>query len=223
MNVLYLAMEIVLTFSAVLLAFRFFGKSGLYAWIAFASVVANIMTAKTSDIGSLAVAQGTVLFASTFLATDILCERFDRKSATKGVFIGLSATLSFVVASQIALLYKPSVFDYAHEPMAILFGLNLRICLSSVTMYLVANLLDVFLFERIKKATGGRALWLRNNVATIVCNCTENFAFIFLAFYGVYSAPECAEIAIATSIVEAIVAVCDTPFIYIAERIKHNE
>lgn len=85
-------------------------------------------------------------------------------------------------------------------------------------MYVIANLADIRIFSKMKER--GRKLWLRNNVATIICNCLENFGFITLAFYGIYDWKTIFTIAISTSIVEAIVAVCDTPFLYIAGKVN---
>ena len=220
LNNYLLFFEIIACFSGVLLFYKAFGRIGLTAWIAVASVLANIVTAKTSNILGLDAAQGTVLFASTFLATDILCERYGRKAATTGVLLGLCASVSLVFAMQIALLYVPVEYDYANEPMTALFALNLRITGASILMYALSNIADVYVFEAIRKATRGRYLWIRNNVATILCNCLENFGFIVLAFLGVYDARTCFEIAIATSIVEIVAAVCDTPFAYIGRRIS---
>ena len=106
--------------------------------------------------------------------------------------------------------------------MHVLFGLNLRITASSIVMYLIANLADIAVFDQIRQATGEKKLWLRNNVATILCNCLENFGFIFLAFLGIYTAQQCIEIAIATSVIEIVAAVCDTPFVYLGRKIKPN-
>ena len=219
-NTIILVAEIAACFTAVLLFFKLFGKSGLIAWIAIASVLANIITAKTSNILGLDAAQGTVIFASTFLATDILCERYGKREATTGVLIGLCSSIVLIGATQIALLYTPVDYDFADEPMRVLFTLNLRISAASILMYAVANLADIFVFERLRKATKGRHLWLRNNVATITCNCIENFGFIFLAFIGVYDARTCFEIAIATSIIEIVTSVCDTPFVYIGRKLR---
>lgn len=216
MNTSILFAEIVITFTAVVLAAKYFGEYGLTAWVAFATVAANIMTAKNSVIFGMDAATGSVLFASTFLATDILCERYGAHSARRAVYIGLASIIAFTVSAQITLAYTPSAFDYADGPMHVLFGLNLRISIASAVMYFVANIADVALFEGIRKKTGGRLLWLRNNVSTILCNCAENFAFIFLAFAGTYSAEECMIIAASTSLIEAVVAVCDTPFLYVA-------
>ena len=220
MNTLYLFLEILICFSAVVLIGKLFGKNGLIAWVGIASVLANIITAKTSNILGLDAAQGSVLFASTFLATDILCEKYGKKEAKTGVLVGLFSSVTLIVATQIALLYSPVEYDYADAPMQVLFGLNLRITASSIVMYLIANLADIAVFDKLKQVTGGKWLWLRNNVATILCNCIENFGFIFLAFLGIYSAGQCFEIAIATSVIEIVAAVCDTPFAYLGRKLE---
>lgn len=220
MNTLYLFIEIAVCFSAVTLIAKLFGKYGLIAWVGVASVLANIITAKTSNILGLDAAQGSVLFASTFLATDILCEKYDKKTAKIGVLVGLFSSVALIVATQIALLYTPVEYDYADPSMQTLFGLNLRITASSIVMYLIANLADIAVFDKLKKMTGGKWLWMRNNVATILCNCLENFGFIFLAFLGIYTAGQCFEIAIATSVIEIAAAVCDTPFAYLGRKLK---
>ena len=185
-----------------------------------ATILANVITAKNADIFGLSTAIGTVMFASTFLATDILTEYHSVQDAKKTVYIGLFADVLLIVSTQIALLYKPSAFDYADGAMQTLFALNLRISLASMVMYFVSNFADVFLFEKLKEKSGGKRLWLRNNVSTILCNCLENFGFIALAFAGIYDARTILTIALSTSIIEAIVAVCDTPFIYLAGKIK---
>ena len=220
MNTVYLFLEIIICFSAVVLIGKLFGKNGLIAWVGIASILANIITAKTSNILGLDAAQGSVLFASTFLATDILCEKYGKKEAKTGVLVGLFSSVALIVATQIALLYSPVEYDYADTPMQVLFGLNLRITASSIVMYLIANLADIAVFDKLKQMTGGKWLWLRNNVATILCNCIENFGFIFLAFLGIYTAGQCFEIAIATSVIEIVAAVCDTPFAYLGRKLK---
>ena len=223
MNNVYLIIELVVCFAAVVLAGQLFGKYGLIAWIGVASVLANLITAKTTHVLGLDTAQGTVLFASTFLATDILCEKYGKKAAKTGVLIGLCSSLVFIAASQIALMYSPVEYDYADAPMKVLFGLNLRITGASVLMYAIANLADISIFEKLKEKTGGKYLWVRNNIATILCNCIENFGFIFIAFLGIYDAAQCFEIAIATSVVEIVAAVFDTPFVYLGRKLSRKE
>ena len=220
MNELIILGEIIIVFSALLMCKKLFGKVGVMAWVALATVLANIITAKNANVFGLSTAIGTVMFASTFLATDILTECYSAEDARKAVRLGMFADVLLVVSTQIALLYKPSEFDYAHDAMSTLFSLNLRISIASAVMYYAANMADIYIFRKMKQKTEGRALWLRNNVATIVCNCVENFGFIGLAFAGIYDFKTIVTIAASTSVVEMIVALCDTPFLYIARRLK---
>lgn len=222
MNELVLGIEVIVIFSLLLLAHKFFKKEGVIAWVAIATVLANIITAKNAMIFGLSTAIGTVMFASTFLATDILSECYSKEDAKKAVYIGLCSNIVLIIATQIALQYIPSPFDYANEAMTTLFALNLRISLASAAMYFIANMADVYIFNKIKERMNGKALWLRNNVSTILCNCIENFGFIGLAFWGIYDVQTILTIAVSTSIIELIVALLDTPFLYIARKIGGN-
>lgn len=222
MNNLIFIGEIVAVFTGVLLSKKFFGKNGVIAWVAIATVMANIITAKNAMLFGLSTAIGTVMFASTFLATDILSECYDKKDAKKAVLIGLFADAVLIISTQIALLYIPSDIDYADAAMRTLFSLNLRISIASALMYFIANMADVYIFNKIKEKMNGKKLWIRNNVSTILCNCLENFGFIFLAFVGIYDMKTILTIAVSTSIIELIVALLDTPFLYIAKKINYK-
>lgn len=218
MNVVLLFIEILCTFGTVILANRFFGKYGLLAWVPVASILANIMTAKTIDMFGLSSTMGTVLFASTFLATDILTENYNIKEARKAVFMGMFGTLFYIVSSQIAIRYIPSAFDYAHDSMVTIFSLSFRISISSIIMYFIANIADVYLYDKLKTKMNGRYMWFRNNVSTILCNCLENFFFMLLAFIGTFDLLTVILMALSTSVIEIIAGVCDTPFLYIATK-----
>lgn len=216
MNEIILLVEVCVVFSLVLIFHRLFKQEGLIAWVAIATILANIITAKNANIFGLSTAIGTVMFASTFLATDVLSECYSKEAAKKAVYIGLLSNAVLIAATQIALWYDPSPFDYANGAMTTLFALNLRISIASAVMYFIANMADVYLFNTIKEKMNGRALWVRNNVSTILCNCIENFGFIGLAFWGIYDLKTIMTIALSTSIIELIVALLDTPFLYIA-------
>ena len=70
-----------LCFIFILLFLKIFGYVGVYIYTSVAIIAANIQVLKTVDFfySPEPVALGTVLFASTFLCTDILSENFDKK------------------------------------------------------------------------------------------------------------------------------------------------
>lgn len=216
MNEVLLFIEIIVVFSIVLFTNRFFKKEGLIAYIGIASVLANIQVAKQITIFGLDATLGNVLFASTFLATDILTEYYSKKDAVKGVNVGLMSVIIYIIVSQLTLLFTPNSFDFVSDSMKNIFELAPRICIASVVMYYIANRVDVFLYNRLK--IKNTKLWFRNNVSTILCNCLENFLFIGLAFYGIYDIKTILIIAGTSSIIETIIALCDTPFLYLARK-----
>lgn len=220
MNVIILFSEMVAVFGLLLLAKRFFGKAGVFAWIAVATIFANIFEAKNIMLFGLNLAAGHVMFGSVFLATDILSECYGKEQAKKGVWVGLFADMVLILCSQLCRVYAPSALDTADPAIQRLFSMSLRITSASAVMFFISNWCDVLLFDKIRRATNGRYLWLRNNVATIVCNCLENFLFYILAFLGVYDMGQIVGMGLATCLLEIVIGVFDTPFLYAARKIK---
>ena len=221
-NVLLIA-EVVTIFGLLLFVKKMFGKEGVIAWVGLATILANVITAKNANIMGFSTAIGTVMFASTFLATDILSECYSEQDAKKAVYLGLFSSALLIISTQIALRYVPSEIDYADGAMQTLFAMNLRISFSSMVMYFIANMADIYIFNKLKEKMNGRQMWLRNNVSTILCNCLENFGFIGLAFWGLYDLQTIMVIAFSTSVIEMIVAILDTPFLYIAKKVKDRQ
>ena len=76
MNILLGILGIILCFSIEIIIEKIFKKEGLYVWTSGALITANILVAKNIDILGLQATLGNILFASTFLATDILSEKY---------------------------------------------------------------------------------------------------------------------------------------------------
>lgn len=219
MNIVLGIISIIATFSIVVCMEKMFKKEGLYVWISIATIIANILVCKSIDILGLTASLGNVMFASIFLATDILSEKYDVKDSRKAVMLAIVSQIIFILATTLAVSYIPSETDLSNESMKTLFSINARVSISSIVMFGASNMLDIYLFEKLKKKFP-KQLWLRNNVSTIISNCLENYFFVFFAFVGIYDYSTILSIATTTSILEIIIAICDTPFMYIAKKLK---
>ena len=218
-NILLGLLSIVITFSLLIIVEKVFKKEGLYVWISIATIIANITICKSIDVFGYVTNIGNVLFASTFLATDIMIEKYSKEDSKKAILIGVVSQIIFLIMTQYALLYVPASTDLAQEPMKALFSLNLRVSIASLVMYVVSNLLDIYLYQKLKEKYP-KLLWIRNNVSTIISNCLENYLFTFLAFAGIFDIKTMLSIATIASIFEMIIAICDTPFLYISKKLK---
>lgn len=207
---------------AVLVAYKLFGKTGLYVFTAIAAILANIQVCKNIDIFGVAGTAGNVMYAASFLVTDILSEKYGKKAAQKSVWIGLFTTVIFLIGTQELILLKPNESDFVDGAMKTLFGLVPRISIGSIIGYLCSNSIDVFLYHAIWKKTGEtkKLLWLRNCGSTLTSQAVDTVVFTTIAFWGVYDTNIFVSILLTTYFFKAIVALCDTPFVYIARKIK---
>lgn len=219
MNILLGIIGIILCFSLEVIIEKIFKKEGLYVWISVALTTANILVAKNIDILSLQATLGNILFASTFLATDILSEKYSTKESKKAINIGIISVILFTIATQFSLLFKPNELDMVNDSLKNIFAFNLRISISSIIMCYLSNMLDIIVFEKIKKKIPDK-MWVRNNIATIISNCLENYFFTIFAFIGIYDLKTIFAIATTTTILEIIIAICDTPFLYLSKKLK---
>ena len=219
MNIWYGLLNLVVTFSMVVLIEKLFKKEGLYVWLSVAVIIANLTVCKMVDVFSFTTSLGNVIFASTFLATDIMSEKYSKEDAKRAVKLSVFVSIAFIILTQIALLFIPSSEDVVQNSMKQLFSINLRVSIASMTMFFISNMLDISIYNKLKEKFP-KKLWLRNNVATITCNCIENYFFNFFAFVGIFSLPVIISIATTTTIIEIVIALFDTPFLYLSKRLN---
>lgn len=219
MNILYGFINIIVTFSLVVLIEKMFKKEGLYVWLSIATILANITVCKMIDVLSFTTSLGNVLFASTFLATDIMSEKYSKEDAKRGVFLSIFSGITFIIITQLTLLFIPSADDVVNESMINLFSISIRTISASMLMFFISNIADINLYNKLKEKYPNK-LWLRNNISTILCNCIENYFFNFLAFIGIFPLPIIISIATTTTIIEIVIALCDTPFLYLSKKLN---
>lgn len=215
---------LLVSFIGVLLFYRWFGKSGVFAWIAIATILANIQVVKTVEIFGLTATLGNVLYGSIFLATDVLNEHYGEKVANKSVLLGFLSAIVMLASMQLAIAFIPASSDIATGALKTIFDPAIRIVTGSLVAYLVSQFLDVRLFQVIKKKyPSDKYLWLRNNGATLISQLLDTAIFVSIAFIGVYPMSIVLQIYLTTYVFKAIIALLDTPFIYLSKKIKPSE
>jgi len=216
-------------FLLIILAYRLFGKWGLIMWIPISVIVANIQVIQTVKLFGLAATLGNIVYATSFLVTDILSENYGKQEAKKAVWIGFFSLISMTLLMNLALEFIPLAGDdfaiVAHDATSTIFSLMPRIAIASLTAYLLSQRHDVWAFHFWKnRFPKDNHLWLRNNMSTMVSQLIDSSVFVLIAFWGVYEGAILFEIFITTYILKWLVAAADTPFVYWARGIhKRNK
>lgn len=180
--------------------------------------MANIIVCKMINVFGLTASLGNIMFASNYLATDILSEKYGKEHAKKAIIMALLSSIIFIITTQLSILYVPDTTDIVQESMKTLFAVNLRTSIASLSMFYISNIFDIYLFDKLRQKFPNK-LWLRNNVSTIVANCLENYLFVSFAFIGIFDIPTIIAIATTTTILEIIIAILDTPFLYLSKKL----
>lgn len=224
-NIVLFIASVVFFLVAVIVSYKLFGKAGLFAYVCFATILANIQACKSIELFGLTTTVGQALYASTFLCTDILSERFGKKTAAKAVWLGVLINVLWLCSTQITLWFTPSATDYIQPSLEVVFGMVPRISAASLLSYVVSQRLDVTLYHLIWKKTGDgkKGLWLRNNGSTLVSQLVDSVLFVTIAFVGTMPTSVFFQIMFTNYFFKAVVALCDTPFIYLARKIKTKD
>ena len=229
-NEILIILSFAVIYGGVVAFYRFFGKGGLLAFNVLATLLANIEVLMLVDAFGVEMTLGNVLFASTFLITDILSENHSRKDANRAVIISTACSLLFIAITQMWLLYTPSANDWASGAIHTIFKSTPRIVCASLGVYLISQLTDVWLYHKWwawstrRFGDSRRGLWIRNNGSTMISQLLNTVLYTFFAFYGTYSFETLVSIFASSYIIYIFTSLLDTPFVYWCRKIhdKHD-
>ncbi len=226
-NEMLLIVSIFIYFGLLIVFYKLFSYIGLYIWVAIATILANIEVIMLIDAFGVEMTLGNVCFASIFLATDLLSEKYSKKHAKQAVIIGALTSIAFIVSSQVWLNFKPSTNDLSYASLVGVFDATPRVVIAGLVVYLIVQYIDIFIYHTIwTLTTKGRKstnyLWLRNNGSTIISQFFNAFLFTYFAFYNSSIIPNEAllSVALATFTIYLFISLIDTPFLYFARNIK---
>lgn len=221
-NELLWGLMLLVNFFSIIFIYKKFGKIGLYIWIPISTILANIQVVLFVKLFGFSTTLGNILYAGGFLVTDILAENYGKKHAQKAVYIGFFSLIITSVIMKIAVSFTP--LDN-NSPLFLgvkqIFDFMPRLIVASLVAYFLSQLHDIWAYEFWRKRyTKTKHIWIRNNASTLVSQFLDNFIFTIIAFYGVEPFSVLKEIFVSTYIIKFIIAVSDTPFVYLANYMK---
>ncbi len=187
-------------------------------------IICNLIANKfiTIDLGfkTFTISAGILPYPITFLITDLLSEIYGIKSTRNIVWSGFFASTFVLIVIFISKKFNSvpnSPVD--NETFNIVFGNSWRIIFGSMTAYLFAQFIDIKIYHFWKKLTNGNHLWLRNNFSTIFSQLIDTSIVVTILFINVMSGKEIFYLIIDGWIFKMIIALIDTPILYLSNSI----
>lgn len=147
--------------------------------------IAGVLANKQVALGPLAVEAGIFAFLLLVMTSSAVAELHGRETANKLVLIGFVPLIASMLLALLVLALPPS-HDMPPERLAAfetMMGATPRIWAGGIIAYGTSQLLNVTIFTRLKR-DGGRLLWLRAGIASILSQIVDTLLFITISFYG---------------------------------------
>ena len=212
---------LLLDLAATVTLYRLFGKTGLQVAIATAIILANLQGPKLTVIFGIETTLGVIFYSGIFFATDVLSENYGKAEARKAVHMGFSVSVIVLVMLSLALLFQPSdrpntaeFSNNIHNAFATILDFTPRFIIGSLLAYIISQRFDVWAFHRIRRVTGEKWLWLRNNLSTMSSQILDTAIFSLVAWWGVVDLVTALKLGAAKYVFKIIIAMIDTSFIY---------
>ncbi|HYN46141.1 MAG TPA: queuosine precursor transporter [Allosphingosinicella sp.] len=179
--------------------------------------IAGVLGNKQVALGPLAVEAGIFAFLFLVITSSAVAELFGRETANRLVLVGF-VPLIFSILLTLLVLNVPASADMAPERLAAfetMMGSTPRIWIGGIVAYGTSQILNVTIFSKLK-GEGGKLLWLRAAVASVLSQIVDTFLFISIAFYGVFPITELLVGQMLAKVVLSIVMVPPLIYVFVA-------
>ena len=189
---------------------------------------------------SFSLTAGVVLWPVVFIMTDIINEYYGPRGIKFLSYFTVVLILYAFFAISLAINVPPADFwpkshlspdlplnDYRNDvanynsAFHLVFGQGLYIIIGSVIAFLVSQIIDVYIFHKIKARTGERTMWMRSTGSTLVSQLIDSFVVLFIAFYvgAGWSMSLVLAICCVNYIYKFTIAILITPLLYLIHNL----
>ncbi len=198
-----------------------FDKSDSYAIIAVfftvCYIVSNIMAVKVIGVfGLFYFDAGTITFPLAYMLGDVLTEIWGYRVARKTIILAFLCNVFVVICTQIGVwLPSPEYLDTTSTAYNTIFSYVPRIVFASLTGFLLGELSNAWIMDKMKKFTNGKHLWFRTIGSSIVGYIFDTVPFVLIAFVGALTTRDILLMILSQYIIKiAIEALFGTPMAY---------
>jgi len=142
---------------------------------------------------SLQYTAGVLIWPVVFILTDIINDYYGKKGVQFLTYLAVAISIYAFLVMNAAISLAPADWwqSVQHEngipdfnkAYALIFGQGNNIIIGSLTAFVLGQLIDVVIFQRLKRTRVGSKLWVRATVSTLVSQLIDSFIVIYIAFF----------------------------------------
>lgn len=182
---------------------------------------------------------GAIIWPVVFITTDIINEYFGKKGVQQITFLTVGLIIYVFLVISVVTSLSPAGFWMdlnSTDDQGNTFNINhaynriflqgLGIIIGSLIAFLIGQMLDVYIFQKLRRVTGSRMIWLRATGSTLISQLIDSFVVLFIAFYLLGNPPWAFKQVLAVGVInyiyKFIVAIILTPLLYLGHNLIDN-
>ena len=149
-------------------------------------IVSNIMAVKVVGVFDLIYFDaGTITFPFAYMLGDVLTEIWGYRTARRTIILAFLCNIFVIICTQVGVwLPSPDYLEATASAYKTIFSYVPRIVVASLTGFLLGELSNAWIMEKMKKLTNGRHLWVRTIGSSLVGCLFDTVPFVLIAFVG---------------------------------------
>lgn len=207
----------VILIAALCLVALALGPHALITVIALQGILSNLFVTKQITLLGLSVTCSDAFAVGSILGLNLLQEYYGKAITKKAVVASFFSLISYLILSQIHLIYLPNQFDTMQQHFWQILHLMPRITIASVFVYLIAQTFDVMFFGLLKRVLNDKYPATRSAISMICSQFLDTVLFSFLALYGVVGS--ILNVIIMSFAIKMFVIAIFTPFTKLAKTL----
>lgn len=160
-------------------------KERLYIAIVIFLILIATVGSKLVDVFGYQTNTGNIFYASVFLATYCLIERYGKNEGMRSIWVAITCVMFFaaIVSLTAALISDPATEDIS-KAISQVFSYTPRFALASLLAYAVSQTINVHLYIYLKEHFSLYSGWARANFSNAVAQVFDSLVFFCHCFLG---------------------------------------
>ena len=221
MNLLFLLIEVILSYIILLFVYKKYKEEGIYIWIIVILLISSIMSIKSIEINNINIALGIGVSSSIYIANNILIQKKGTEHMKKITTIML--IISFIFICLLILSSGLPISDYNNISNLmynnVIFS-NIKFIIANVISIITAIYINNFLYYELRKVKN--KIWISNIFSSLIFAFVESIIFVFITKFINGSLYVVMMTIVIRYILRLIILIIGTDVVYIANNFRER-
>lgn len=221
MNLLFLLIEVILSYIILLFVYKKYKEEGIYIWIIVILLTSSIMSIKSIEINNVNIALGIGVSSSIYIANNILIQKKGTEHMKKITTIML--IISFIFISLLILSSGLPISDYNNISNLmynnVIFS-NIKFIIANIISIITAIYINNFLYYELRKVKN--KIWISNIFSSLIFAFVESIIFVLITKFINGSLYVVMMTIVIRYILRLIILIIGTDVIYIANNFRER-